>query len=260
MPQPPHRCLLHSCPTPVQRKIGELGAEYWQRVEVGAAEARLAAQQQAAVERKQLEAALEAQRRQAAECEAAAEAAAAAAREAAEDAAALERAHHAAELQRLREQHHAELAAVQVRLSGVLGRGRSQLDALLATWSLHHTAICPPRPPDPIPLPLQAQSGAAVAEREREYAAMLEELRSLRLAMSRASTRQEERPCDNWQHGAVPVSLQQAVQQQQQQGQGRSRTPTAPGQLMEPQSDEEDARWWERPRAVPPLPLSRQHA
>ncbi len=100
---------------PTQRKIGELGAEYRQRVEVAAAEARLTAQHQAALERKQLQAALEEQRRQAAEQAAAAGAAAAAAREAAEEEAALERAHHAAELQRLREQHSSELTALQVR-------------------------------------------------------------------------------------------------------------------------------------------------
>ncbi|PRW45358.1 1 protease [Chlorella sorokiniana] len=198
----------------LKRKIGELGAEYLQRVEVAAAEARLAAQQQAAAERKRLKAALNKQRQHAVEQAVAVEAAAAAAREAAEDAAALERAHHAAELQRLREQHDTELAAVQ------------------------------------------AQSSAALAEREREYAAMLEELRSLRLAMSRASTRQEERPAGSWLQGALPVPLQQDGRQQQQ----GNRTPTAPGQLMEPHSDEEDGRWWEQPRAVPPLPLARQQA
>lgn len=117
-----------------------------------------------------------------------------------------------------------------------------------------------PLPARPLPSPhaLQAQSAAALDEREREYAAMLEELRALRLAMSRAPTRQEERPDGSWQPGARHVPLQQAAQQPQ--GQNVGRTSTAPGQLMEPHSDEEDGRWWEQPRAVPPLPLARQHA
>lgn len=107
-------------------------------------------------------------------------------------------------------------------------------------------------------MPLQAQSAAALAEREREYAAMLQELRALRLAMSRAPTRQEERPDSSGQQGARHVALQQAAQQPQ--GQNVGRTLTALGQLMEPHSDEEDGRWWEQPRAVPPLPLAQQHA
>ncbi len=113
-------------------------------------------------------------------------------------------------------------------------------------------------------LQLQARSSAALEEREREYAAMLDELRTLRLAMSRASTRQEERADGGWQQFVLPVPLQQQQQQQQHQGQQQqqrgSRTPTAPGQLMEPHSDEEEGRWWEQPRAVPPLPLARQAA
>lgn len=231
---------------PLQRKIGELGAEYRQRVEVAAAEARLTAQQQAAAERKQLEALLEEQRRLAAEQVAAAQAAAVAAREEAEEAAALERARHAAELQRLREQHHAELAAVQVLRVAHAMQSHDAFALMLAA----PTYCSPPTkwPCSPVFVFVQAQSGAALADREHEHIAMLEELQALRLAMSRASTRQEEQRGSERQEGPLASPLQQ-----------RSRLPTAPGQLMELHSDEEDGQCWEQPRAGLPLPLTRHH-
>lgn len=114
-----------------------------------------------------------------------------------------------------------------------------------------------------LPLPAsQAQCAAEVEQRERlsaDYLALLVELRAVRAAMSAAPSRAETR---QEQH-AVGAGPSQPHERHMQAGPSPS---WQHGQLLEPEEEEEEARWlqaaagpWEQPRHAPvPAPLPRR--
>lgn len=134
----------------LKASLARLGVEYQQRVEVAAAEARLAARREAAEQARQLEAQAAEERQDLVRQLAAAQHTAAADQRAAEEVAALQRASHGAELARLKEQHEGELAAVKVRWRGAAAaawRGCRLACKLCTTCPI--PSPCRPIPPCP---------------------------------------------------------------------------------------------------------------